>query len=364
MKVGDRLGEDTACCFHKSAKTPKIQQCLFCHTLKSRCHQPRRILGYVSKQRHFCCGMGFTFAVCLHFLFVLLGLFAIPRTFITCGLVPYLAALCYKRDETKTGAPWPFFSKNFVAFTCLRECLQLEFAPIPEKLIKSASSKEAQFIFAAFPHGTSSDYHRILMDGMLPAVLPSIANKVRVLTASIIFRLPLVREIALWTSCVDAQKAVAERLVDKKYSLFVLPGGMDEQIMTEHQKEKIFLKNRKGFIRLALQKGVHVVPVYVFGTSDHYTTSSAWFGVRHWVMKNLRVCIPLARGLWGSACPLPVKTTVVMGEPLEFSTPASGGQPTQEEIDKAHSLFVKAVVTLFNEHKEKFGCANRQLIVC
>jgi len=304
---------------------------------------------------HFCC--------LLLSLSVLLCLFVIPRSLIICALAPYLAASCYKRDETKTGAPWPFFSKNFVAFTCLRKHLQLEFSPLPEKLIKSASSKEAQFIFAAFPHGTSSDY-RILMDGMLPAVLPSIANKVRVLTASIIFKLPLVREIALWTSCVDARKEVAERLVDKKYSLFVLPGGMDEQIITEHQKEKIYLKNRKGFIRLALQKGVPVVPVYVFGTSDHYTTSSVWFGVRHWVMKNLRVCIPLARGLWGSACPLPVKTTIVMGEPLEFSTPASGGQPTQEEIDKAHNFFMKAVVTLFNEHKEKFGCANRQLSVC
>jgi 2-acylglycerol O-acyltransferase 2 len=124
------------------------------------------------------------------------------------------------------------------------------------------------------------------------------------------------------------------------------------------------LKSRKGFIKLALQKGVPVVPLYVFGTSDHYTTSRAWFEVRHWVMKNLRVCIPLARGLWGSACPLPVKTTIVMGEPLEFSTPASGSQPTQEEIDKAHNLFMKAVVALFDEHKEEFGCAHRQLIVC
>lgn len=42
-------------------------------------------------------------------------------------------------------------------------------------------------------------------------------------------------------------------------------------------------------------------------------------------------------------------------EPLELSTPTfqATNQPTQEEIDKAHNIFMKAVMTLFNEHKER-----------
>ena len=276
-------------------------------------------------------------------------------------VLPYLTFSLFKRDELKFGSPWPYFSRNFVAFNCLRKYLDLEFAPLPEKLKRAEKAQNAQFIFAVFPHGTNSDF-RILMDGILHTVLPSVAEKVRVLAASVLFRIPLVREIATWTRCVDARRSVAEGLLDNKYSILVLPGGMDEQLVTEYQKETLYLRKRKGFIKLAMRKEVPVVPVYVFGTSDHFVTSNLCFKARHWIMKNLKMCIPLARGLAGSACPLPVKTTIVMGEPISFS-PKIAGQPTQDEIDAAHCEFTKAVVTLFDEHKSRLGYAERRLNV-
>ena len=276
-------------------------------------------------------------------------------------VLPYLIYSFCTRDELKFGSPWPSFSQNFVAFNYLRKYLDLEFAPLPEKLKRAEKAQEQPFVFAVFPHGTNSDF-RILMDGILHTVLPSVADKVRVLSASVLFRIPLVREIAMWTRCVDARRSVAEGLLDNQYSILVLPGGMDEQLVTQYQTETIYLRKRKGFIKLAMRKGVPVVPVYVFGTSDHFVTSNSCFKARHWIMKNLKMCIPLARGLVGSACPLPVKTTIVMGEPISYS-PKIAGQPTQDEIDSAHCDFIKAVVTLFDEHKSRLGYGERSLNV-
>jgi len=284
-----------------------------------------------------------------------------PQTIGLYVTLPYLTFSLFKRDELKFGSPWPSFSQNFAVFACLRRYLDLEFAPLPEKLKTAEKAEHAQFIFAVFPHGTSSDF-RILMDGILHTVLPSVADKVRVLTASVLFRIPLVREIAMWTNCVDARRSVAENLLDNHYSILVLPGGMDEQILTQYQKETIYLRKRKGFVKLALRKGVPVVPVYVFGSSDQFATSNALFGARHWIMKNLKMCIPLAQGLAGSACPLPVKTTIVMGEPVFFS-PKVAGQPTQDEINNAHGEFIQALIALFDEHKSRLGYGERSLNV-
>lgn len=38
-------------------------------------------------------------------------------------------------------------------------------------------------------------------------------------------------------------------------------GGEKEQLMTKPNEQKIYIKHRKGFIKLALQFGAHLVPM-------------------------------------------------------------------------------------------------------
>jgi hypothetical protein len=77
-------------------------------------------------------------------------------------------------------------------------------------------------------------------------------------------------------------------------------------------------------------------------------------------MKNLGICIPLCRGLWGSpVCPLPKKITIVFGAPLNFKM--EGNSPTDAELEAAHEKFMMKLKHLFDEHKTEYGYGNREL---
>jgi hypothetical protein len=263
--------------------------------------------------------------------------------------------------EVKGGdSRWNYFTKNFMILRVMRNHLSLGFRPLPESLKRAEKATNAQFMIAAFPHGVASDF-RIAMDGILHTVFPNIHDKISVLTASVLFLIPLVRELALWTGCIDARRSVAEKAIKKGYSILVLPGGEAEQIRTMYQKEGVYLKSRKGFIKLAMRNNMPVVPSYVFGVSDYYYTSNVLFQPRLWLQKQLGVCIPLAVGLFGSIfCPFSVKTTIVFGEPLTFEM-KDKGSPTSEELDAAHQQFCKALRHLFDSHKKDLGYGDREL---
>jgi hypothetical protein len=153
------------------------------------------------------------------------------------------------------------------------------------------SSKK--YIFACHPHGTLA-FNRAAVgfstDTLWNQAFPGISF--RVLTARAAFFVPFIRELWLWSSCVDASREVATKLLrDKNCSLFVYPGGEKEQIQTEYQKHKVFLSSRKGFVRLALKEGAELVPVYAFGESDLYHHSQFALGARKFLVKRFGVSI-------------------------------------------------------------------------
>lgn len=61
--------------------------------------------------------------------------------------------------------------------------------------------------------------------------------------------------------CVDASSATCHYNLKRKRSILIFIGGEKEQLMTEPGSHKIYLLNRKGFVKLALQYGCDLVPM-------------------------------------------------------------------------------------------------------
>ena len=256
--------------------------------------------------------------------------------------------------ELKGTRTWPAFSRHFWLFTFFRQFYR-------QRVHVPADFEAEQVILAVHPHGSMADY-RVILDGQLIELLPSLGGRIRWLAASVLFRLPVVRELTLWTGCVDARRSVAESMLKRGLSIGVLPGGEQEQLRTVHGKESVYLRKRFGFVKLAIRFGVPLVPCYVFGCVDLYYTSTLFFSLRAALVRTMGVCLPACYGDYGiPMAPLSVPLNVVIGPPLRV---VQNAEPTDDEVAALLETYIAALRALYDEHKATFGHADRELEVC
>ena len=140
------------------------------------------------------------------------------------------------------------------------------------------------------------------------------------------------------------------RLMQEKKNIMFVPGGFEEATITVYGKDRVFVKHRKGFIKLALEYGYTVHPCYVFGeTKLYYTATNEKIGLflNKFKLPGLmafskNVVVPNEN----------VKLSVVIGKGIKFPVIPN---PTQEYVDKYHSLYVEKLEEMYNRWKGVCG---------
>eukprot|EP00434_Breviolum_minutum_P005483 symbB.v1.2.004834.t1/scaffold279.1/size242841/19 len=212
-----------------------------------------------------------------------------------------------------------------------------------------------QCIVAVHPHGVLSLGHYLVISGFHPNLEKALpAHRRCALSAGVLFKLPIVREIALGMGCVDAHRDVAKRCLSKGLSLSVVPGGEREQLLAQRgQVEELVLKQRQGFVRLALQHGVPIVPVYVFGEAQLFKQSKLLFSLRSWIQRKLGIALVMPYGPSGvpfMKFPDPIR--MVVGKPV---TMPRLPDHTSQDLQEHHARYVEEVCKLFEENKASAG---------
>mmetsp|Transcript_15331 Transcript_15331/g.24978 ORF Transcript_15331/g.24978 Transcript_15331/m.24978 type:complete len:322 (-) Transcript_15331:323-1288(-) len=272
-------------------------------------------------------------------------------------LLGYYGYIWYSDTPRNCGSAYDGFSKSWLV-----EKLSGWFPfkiTISEKLKPDSMKKSDQYLFACHPHGINGEF-RLFMDVKMRETFPNLASW-RCLAASVVFYVPLLREISLYTHCIDAGKASATKAMKAGHSIIVVPGGEQEQMLTRFQEEIVYLRKRKGFVRLAMENNAKIVPVYTFGMSDLYIPSGFLYDFRFWLMKRFRFVICLYSGPFGLPIPFRVPLNMVFGEPISY--PATDGKPSKELVDKVHEEYCQSLVRLFDEHKSAYGYASRTLVI-
>lgn len=180
------------------------------------------------------------------------------------------------------------------------------------------------------------------------------------LLASSILQFPVVRNILTSIGCVDASRKSALKCLSKGKSLGISSGGIAE-MFENHPKSKqetILLRKRKGFIKLALQSGASIVPVYVFGNTSAMSVITDPWGVLQSISRKIGIALAIAIGRYGTPVPYRVPITLVLGKPIEVP---KNQNFTNEDVDRIHYQVLDAFEDLFGRYKSAYGWKSKTL---
>lgn len=238
----------------------------------------------------------------------------------------------------------------------------------PAALHRTAPLDPSQnYIFGYHPHGIicHGAFIAFCTEALGFATLfPGITNTLLLIDAN--FRYPIYREYALriglrgvsQTSCLNLLTAGGPGR-----AITIAVGGARESLLSRPDTMRIVLRNRQGFIKLAVKTGAHLVPVLAFGENDLYgqleiARDPRVLRLQDRMRKGLGWTLPLfyggavfggeGKGVLALRRPL----NVVVGRPVVV---VKQEVPEVGYVEELHQRYLEGLNRLWEEHKEVFA---------
>jgi len=166
-------------------------------------------------------------------------------------------------------------------------------------------------------------------------------TNVRVVTSTVLFWIPIVKEFIGWGNCVKADLNEMHNALKGGTSLALFPAGIRETpgLFPEKQRgNPLYVYPRKSFIRIAKDNNVPIVPVWIDGEYHTHTVYWPFLHFSQQCYKMFRYPFPLTTLGWcGTPLPKPVPLTFHVGNAIET---------TNKSVDELCKLFYSKLVEL------------------
>ncbi|KAG9468709.1 hypothetical protein GDO78_022117 [Eleutherodactylus coqui] len=244
----------------------------------------------------------------------------------------------------------------------------------PIKLIKTTDLDPSKnYVFGFHPHGvliaggfTNFCTEATGFSDLFPGITPYL------LMLPLWFRAPFFRDYIMTGGLIPSNKESAAYVLSQKKggtAVVIAVGGAAESLDARPGACSLLLKNKKGFIKLAIEHGASLVPIFSFGENELYDQvenpkGSLLRTVQEKLQKLMGVALPLfhARGVFQYSFGLipyrrPINT--IVGKPIPV---VENPNPSVEEVDRMHKLYMQKLSELFEEHKTLYNVpADRHL---
>lgn len=229
------------------------------------------------------------------------------------------------------------------------------------------------YLFVYHPHGViSMGYATALCTNGcgFEKKFPGIDRSGTTLKAT--FMVPFYREwLQMIGFIVASKKNIASRLKSGR-SVMLVPGGAGEALHAHPGVFDLYLKNRKGFIKVAMENQAPIVPCLGFGENeifgtfqkhdDPLDTDSTHFldplkrsinASQKILQKKMTFSLPILTHF----IPRRQKVSVVVGRPMRFEETDC----SDRAVDKNHRLYLESLRKLYDEYKGQYGDENVEL---
>lgn len=199
----------------------------------------------------------------------------------------------------------------------------------------SGGRDRTKTLYTFVPHGLFP-FGLALVSGVLFK-----GENIPIAIASNLFYVPVFGLLLRLLGCVPADKDIFKT----GGSVVLVPDGIAGAFYSDRQHERVFLRQRKGFVKHALAHGYDIVPVYCFGHTQLYDV----YGFQE-LSRRLRFAFIF---FWGKGwLPHARPISIVMGERVTPSTgdsvdPPAGGRG----VDHLHNRYLVSLKSLYDKYK-------------
>lgn len=299
-------------------------------------------------------------SVCMGFNLILISLLFTRYYYIS---LLYAIWYAYDHQISYTGSRWNSWVRSWRVWYYISRYF-------PTTLIKTADlPADKNYLFGCHPHGIFGTSHFINLgteatgfSRKFPGIKPHLV------CLNYFHRCCFGREVITSLGLIAAQSQSIEHVLSKMgpgYSAAIIIGGAREVIFTGKNTMTLVLKNRKGFVKMALRNGSSLVPVMAFGENQIYETlifkeGSFLRKIQDLLLKVLTFSplIIYGRGIFQYTfgfLPYRKPLNVVVGKPIHTE---KNPNPSQEEIDSLHQRYITELTELYDEYKTKFNYQN------
>lgn len=194
----------------------------------------------------------------------------------------------------------------------------------------------------------------------------------RALAASFCFYIPGYRELCLYGGVCDAARYSARHILNHGKSVMLVPGGATEALYCSSNEDVVYLKKRFGFIKLALEHGADLVPIFSFNECNCWsvldtdvkegdgfvrrTFSRIANAMKHRFQRITGLSLPIVLNV------LPMKSniTVVVGKPIPVRRVR---QPSKKQVAKLLDQYVESLKELHETHRARLSPGKPKLRV-
>ncbi|KZT00590.1 DAGAT-domain-containing protein [Laetiporus sulphureus 93-53] len=191
-----------------------------------------------------------------------------------------------------------------------------------------------------------------------PGIIPHL------LTLSSNFRVPFYRDFLLAMGIRSVSKQSCSNILKggPGQSITIVVGGAAESLSARPGTADLTLRKRLGFIKVAIQHGADLVPVFSFGENDIYHQMPNEKGTTVYALQKkfqnvFGFTLPLfhGRGLLNynlGLMPYRRRIVVVIGNPVHVE---KCEKPTLEEITHVQGLYIEELMSIWNTYKDEFA---------